>query len=224
MTKPRPTLLKSLFMVGEAEPSALFAAADALVIDETQLDEASQVRFSGFLDRLAVLIDPADTDHLAETLALAVKRGVAGVILAPRCRMVDVQKADVLLSASEAAQGLALGTTRIIATVGDVADSLLAAGRMAGASARLLALAGSGHQLAQSLNVENGAAPVTVARGLVVLTAASAGVLALAEADEGLSGAAFEKACLQDRADGYCGKFVTSPEQVETANRVFGNA
>lgn len=224
MTKPRPTPLKSLFIVGEAEPSAHFAAADALVIDETQLDEASQVRFSSFLDRLFVRIDPADTDYLAETLTLAVKRGVAGVILAARCRVADVQKADVLLSASEVAQGLALGATRIIANMDDFADSLLAAGRMAGASARLVALAGSGHQLAQSLNVESGAAPITVARGLAVLTAASAGVLALAEADEGLSGVAFEKACLQDRADGYCGKFVTSPEQVDTANRVFGRA
>lgn len=222
MTKAHYGPMRSLFLHGSNDHPGMSGAADAFVIAETQLVDSYAARFSSVLDRLFVMVDHRDTDQLAETLARVVEIGAAGVILLSPCRPQDVQKADALLSVAEATQGKALDRTGIIAMAGESAGSVLNAERMAGQSDRLLALGGSGNQLARSLNIERSAVPVAIARGLVVLYAASAGVRAIADADHGLAGIAFETACHADRADGYCGKFVTSPEQVEIANLIFG--
>lgn len=103
-------------------------------------------------------------------------------ILLPDCRgRADLQAADVALGVLEAETGMAAGGLSIIAAIGFSPASFLGTERLSGASARLIALVLDEDALATAIGLPPEAArsassAVVMARGHIILQAASAGV------------------------------------------------
>ena len=103
-------------------------------------------------------------------------------ILLPDCRgRADLQAADVALGVIEAETGMAAGSLSIIAAIGFSPASFLGTERLLGASARLIAMVLDEDALASAIGLPaesaRSASPaITMARGSMILQAASAGV------------------------------------------------
>lgn len=175
---------------------------------------------------LIVRVNPPGTPWYLDDLALIV-RGKPGAVMLPKCSGPgELVALDHHLEALEAASGLARGGIGVLALVTETAASLL---RMDYRGApRLRALCFGAEDLSADLgvvprDVSGGyAAPVALARGVVLLGAAAAGVPALdtpwpdpRDAD-GLAREAAEAA----RA-GFAGKLCIHPAQIAAVNAAF---
>jgi citrate lyase subunit beta/citryl-CoA lyase len=151
-------------------------------------------------------------------------------IMLPQCLGgASVQQLGVRLAVHEAEQGLADGATRIIAMATESARALFGFASYIGCSRRLEGLAWGGQGLSADLGAESDrladgavAAPYALARALMLIGAAAAGVGAIdaAFADfRDIEGLAAEARAA--RRDGFVAKLAIHPGQVAIINAVF---
>ena len=190
------------------------ARAGAL-INEARGKEARGKRAA---PKLFVEVAPLENELIEADLDALFGPGPEGVFL-PCCDgAASLQRMSVKLALREAQAGLADGAIRIGAFAGGDAAAALALRSLTGASPRLAALAfdEAGLRAALGLAFGDGAA-VQMARGAVVLAAASAGVPALAAAvqigeEDGYAAA---------RRDGFHGAMALFPGQIAVIQEAF---
>ena len=233
-----------LFAPGDSEKKMTKAAegeADVVIFDledavaETAKPAAREcVRtfLSGRNDaeraRLWVRINPLDGEHTRADLAAIMPARPGGIMLPKSRGCRDVEELDQLLTAQELAQGIAPGTTPVIALVTEVAAAMFTTGDYAGAP-RLVAMTWGAEDLADSLGAlsnrdADGEYTFTyeLARSLTLLGAAAAGLPAIETIDgdfrnlEGL-----KRRCEKVRRDGYRGMLAIHPAQVPMINAAF---
>lgn len=218
----------------------LKSGADALVIDLSQSDSANapqarenavrslQQAMPTIAPALYVMVHDAENALLREDLAAVIPLAPTGLVLPRAAEGADVQKLDVMISAQEALAGLSPGNIRIVAMAADTAAGVFSAGSYGSKSSRLQALAWSADRLAADLGVSavqntsgSLSAPLEMARSLVLLGAAAAGVAAIDASSPGRDIAAFEAECRAAKACGFSGKFVLDAGQVAIASLIF---
>ncbi|MGD1016151.1 MAG: CoA ester lyase [Roseiarcus sp.] len=235
-----------LFVPGDDERKlvkALSSEADALIVDlEGPLALAAKPGVRGgaaaFLrearrrsprPRLIVRVSPLGGEGIDADLA-AVMPEAPDAIMLPQCLGgASVQQLGVRLAVHEAEQGLADGATRIIAMATESARALFGFASYIGCSRRLEGLAWGGQGLSADLGAESDrladgavAAPYALARALMLIGAAAAGVGAIdaAFADfRDIEGLAAEARAA--RRDGFVAKLAIHPGQVAIINAVF---
>ena len=231
-----------LFAPGDSQrkmDKAVAGPADAVIFDledavvpEARPEARALVR--GMLDRpglarerLWVRINPLEGAALDDLAAIMPGRPAG--IMAPKVRgRADLDRLDHYLTAFEAANGIAQGTTQVIALVTEVAEAMFTTGSYAGAP-RVVALTWGAEDLADSIGASDNRAAdgsysftYELARSLCLLGAAAAGVAAIETIhgdfrdDEGLRRRA-EKV----RREGFRGMLAIHPAQVEIINAAF---
>jgi citrate lyase subunit beta / citryl-CoA lyase len=138
----------------------------------------------------------------------------------------SVQHLAAKLAVFEARAGLADGAMTIIASAAGTPAAIFALGSYKGCSPRLAALSWESGALARALMLDGWPgvvpAPLAVARGLLVLGAAAAGLPALdAPSLHPNEPAEFREECLLARADGFEGKLATRPEEIAIIEEIF---
>lgn len=232
-----PLIMRSCLILGsEAGDShvavALDCGADALLLrlgpcveDDARRSARArtctiigEARRKGGAPKLFVEVAPVESDLIDADLDALFGSGPDGVFL-PSCRGVEnLQRMAVKLAVREAQAGLVDGATRIGAFVGGDPASVLALRSLASATPRLAALAFDEAALSASLGlIEAGGAAIEMARAMVVLAAASAGVAAFAPPVQIGQEAAYGAA----RRDGFAGAMALRPEQVAHIHEVF---
>lgn len=161
---------------------------------------------------------------LAEDDLAAVLPGKPDLIAVPKCEQeADLRALDDKLQHHEARAGIPVGSTRLLA-VCETAAGVLAAREIASASRRVVAVAFGAEDLAADAGLRRSAdnREVAVARALVALSAAAAGVAAIdmITADpRDLERTAREAA--EARGLGYAGKMCIHPLQVAAVHEAF---
>jgi citrate lyase subunit beta/citryl-CoA lyase len=138
----------------------------------------------------------------------------------------SVQHLAAKLAVFEARAGLADGATTIIAGAARTPAAIFALGSYKDCSRRLVALAWDSEALARALGLDSWPgvvpAPLAIARGLLVLGAAAAGLPALdAPSRHPNEAADLRDECLLARADGFEGKLATRPEEIAIIEEIF---
>jgi len=232
-----------LFAPGDSEKKmtkAMAGDADIVLIDlEDAVSEAAKpaarTLVRDFLtanaaqhERLWVRVNPMDGPHTLSDLA-AVMPGKPGGIMLPKVYgRADVERLDHYLSAFEAANGIAAGSTRVIVLVTETAEAMFHTGDYKSAP-RVVALTWGAEDLADSIGASSnrnadGSYGFTyeLARTLCLLGAATAGVAAV----ETIQGDFRDLDGLKARAekvrrDGYRGMLAIHPAQVPVINAAF---
>jgi citrate lyase subunit beta/citryl-CoA lyase len=162
-------------------------------------------------------------DSVAATVA-----GRPDGILLPKCLPEDVRTLDHYLSAFEAAAGIPVAATRIVAIATETPQAVFALGGYAGMSPRLEAITWGAEDLSACLGGNNKTidgeydGPYRLARSLCLLAAAAAGVVAIDtiytdfKDPEGL-----KAECLAARRSGFAAKMAIHPAQLATINEAF---
>lgn len=215
---------------GEADV-ALLDLEDAVAV-ETKPEARAMVRefLNGREDchRLWVRINPVDTDFAIDDL-VAIMPGKPGGIMLPKARgRHDVERLDHYLTVLEAANGIAHGSTRVIALVTEVAEAMFTTGDYAGLP-RLAAMTWGAEDLAADIGAAGNrgadgeyAPTFELARSLTLLGATKAGVLPIdtIHADfrdhDGL-----RRRAERVRSQGYRGMMAIHPDQVAIINEAF---
>ena len=218
--------------VASSADMVLFDLEDAVTVEEkpkarAMVLAALEAQTSG-RERLWVRINPIDGPHALNDLA-AIMPGRPGGIMLPKARgRPDVELLDHYLSALEAAAGIALGATKVIALVTETAEAMYTTGDYAGAP-RLVAMTWGAEDLADSLGASENRNPdgsysftYQLARSLCLIGAATAGVAPI----ETIQGDFRDLERLRVRAeqvrrDGYRGMMAIHPAQVEVINQAF---
>ncbi len=214
-------------------------AADALIIDledSVALDRKDEARgiTSGMLSakrgaqQLYVRVNALDTGRTLGDLAAVLPARPDGIVL-PKCESAEqLRRVALWLDGIEAASGLPVGATRIIAIATETATSIFGLGSYAGATERLAGLMWGAEDLSASLgatgNRAHGAytSPFRLARDLCLMGAAAAGVAAIDTVYtdiEDLDGLADEARAA--RQDGFAAKAVIHPKHVDAVNAAF---
>ena len=175
-----------------------------------------------------VRVNALDTGRSLDDLAAALP-GRPDAIMLPKCESAEqVRKVAGWLDGIEAALGLSVGATRIIAIATETAASIFGLGGYAGVSPRLVGLMWGAEDLAASLGATQNAgaegfySPYRLARDLCLMGAKAAGVAAIdtvytrIDDIEGLTREA-EAA----RRDGFSAKAVIHPKHVAPVNAAF---
>ncbi len=178
--------------------------------------------------RLWVRVNPLDGPHTLSDLAAVMPARPGGIMLPKAEGRQDVERLDHYLSALEVANGIAAGSTPVIALVTETAGSMFHTGDYQGAP-RLVAMSWGAEDLADSIGASSnrnadGSYGFTyeLARSLCLLGAARAGVAAIETIQgdfrdlEGLKARA-EKV----RRDGFAGMLAIHPAQVDVINAAF---
>jgi citrate lyase subunit beta/citryl-CoA lyase len=246
-----------LFVPGDDErkiAKGLASNADALIFDledsvATARKASARVVCARTLEQAAttkqrfVRVNALDTGETLADLA-AIMRGKPDGIMLPKCRSgEDVQLVGHYLSALEAREAIAIGTTRILPIVTENGISMFGLPSYADpALTRLCGMLWGGEDLAADLGaVANRdadgryAAPYQLARSLCLFAAAAASVIAIdavytnfrdaeglrAEAVEALKSGFSAKAAIHpDQIDPINAAFTPSAEDIAWANRV----
>jgi citrate lyase subunit beta/citryl-CoA lyase len=234
--------MRSLFLI-RAEHAAKLAQslelrADAIVLDLAACAGAAERERAGeaaiaFLreaspasgrPRLFVRVGSLLNGSIDDDLAAVMPGGPAAILLPDAIGGAAIQHLGAKLVVHEARSGLADGVTRIIAEIGQSAAGCLALASLVGSSRRLAGLAWNPTGLAAELGTRAGEAePLRVARSLTLLTAVSAGVMAIDAVPQSTKTAdAFAQACRAARRDGFTGNVAIDAQQVAIINEVFG--
>ena len=221
---------------------ALKSGADAVIVDlagaapaERAAARAVAARFleaprgRGLGPTLIVRVTPLGSGETDADLD-AVMAHAPDAILLPSLGAQSVQQLSAKLAVREADFSLADGATRIIA-VAETAQSLFAMGSYRGSSARLAGIAWSALSLRADIGAETDrdpsgghAGPYRLARDLVLIAAASAGVAAIDAAFADLRDRDGLRAeALAARRDGFAGKIAIDATQVGIINDVFAS-
>jgi citrate lyase subunit beta/citryl-CoA lyase len=177
---------------------------------------------------LIVRVNPRGTPWYLADLAAVVPAGPAAVML-PKCAGPDDLRAlDHHLEALETAAGLPVGSIGVVAIVTETAASVFTLGAYAGVAARLTAVCFGAEDLSADLGVAprrpDGSynAAAAYARAAVLAAAGAIGVAAIdtpwpdPRDPDGLRREAVAAA-----ADGFAGKILIHPAQIEIVNAVF---
>ncbi len=164
-----------------------------------------------FFVQIAPVRDPAAEEDVA---ALSVG-GVEGFFLEGCEGPADLQQLSIRLAVREAEAGLPSNALRIVALAAQTPAGVFALGDYAGASTRLAALA------IDDAPLPGGAPARAMARTLLALGAAAAGVAAL-DAAPPSRGSALEASCQAVRRDGFSGLVTAAAGEIPIINRVFG--
>ncbi|MDC0886825.1 CoA ester lyase [Altererythrobacter sp.] len=178
--------------------------------------------------RLWVRINPLETDMAVQDLA-AIMPAKPGGLLLPKSRgREDLERLDNFLTALEAANGIALGLTRVLVLATETAGAMFHCGDYRGAP-RLAGLTWGAEDLSDALGASDNRAPdgsydhpYILARSLCLLGACHAGVqpVETIHADfRDLDG--LEARARDVKRQGYTGMLAIHPAQVEVINRVF---
>ena len=178
--------------------------------------------------RLVVRVNPLGTAWYLADLA-AVARTAPAAIMLPKCRgSADLVVLDHHLTALEAEAGLTPGGIGVIAIATETAASVAGLPSYAACAPRLIALCFGAEDLSADLGIaprrSDGrfTAPVAAARAQMLVAAAAAGVPALdtpwpdPRDPDGMAREAAEAA-----ADGFAGKMLIHPGQIEVAHAAF---
>ena len=179
-------------------------------------------------DRLWVRVNPLDGPHTLEDLAAVMPGRPGGIMLPKVYGRDDVERLDHYLSALEVANGIELGSTKVIVLVTETAAAMFTTGDYAGAP-RVVALTWGAEDLADSIGASSnrnadGSYSFTyeLARSLCLLGAATANVAPI----ETIQGDFKDLEGLRKRAegvrrDGYRGMLAIHPAQVDVINEAF---
>ena len=234
-------LRSPLFAPGDSArkiAKAVASAADAVIIDledsvAASVKEAARpgVAAAVIANRgrdLIVRVNPRGTSWYLGDLATIIPAR-PGAILLPKCTGAeDLRALDHHMEVLEAASGIEIGSIKVIALVTETAPSLFTLGEYAGVAARLIALGFGAEDISGDLGVPprraDGAypAPVVAARAATLAAAAAAGIVAIDTPWPDFRDPAGLRAEGENAAaDGFVGKFLIHPDQIEITNEVF---
>ncbi len=245
MTSAPMTVLRSLlFIPGDSEKKLAKAAevkADAIIIDledsvAAPRKDAARAMAREFLktaprrSKLFVRINPLESDAPKHDLAAVMPGRPDGIVFPKAAGAASVEAISKELDALEKQQGLAAGSTPILAIAAESAAGVLTVGEYAKAKpARLLGLSWGPWDLAADLGAAtnrdaDGAFGFTyrMAMSMTLLGAKAAGVLAIDtphtdfKDEQGLLAL-----CKSIRRDGWNGKLAIHPAQVDVINEGF---
>jgi citrate lyase subunit beta / citryl-CoA lyase len=179
-------------------------------------------------ERVWVRINPLQGPHGLADLAAIMPARPGGIMLPKPRGRADMDLLNHYLTALEAASGITLGATKVIALVTETAESMLAVGSYAGAP-RLAAMTWGAEDLATELGAidnrgENGGYGFTyeLARSLCLVGAAAAGVPAIDTIQADFRDeAGLRRRTAQQRRAGYRGMLAIHPAQVDIINEAF---
>jgi citrate lyase subunit beta/citryl-CoA lyase len=231
-----------LFAPGDSEKKMAKAAASNADIALIDLEDAVAVEAkanaraltAAFLkaqpdtSRLWVRINPLDSEYALHDLA-AVMPGKPGGIMLPKAQGGhDLVVLDHYLSALEAANGIAIGSTKVFPLITETAEGMFTTGTYKNAP-RLVALTWGAEDLADALGASENKNPdgsygftYELARSLCLCGAGAAGVAAIdtIQGDyKDLDG--LRKRATQCRRAGFRGMLAIHPAQVDVINEAF---
>lgn len=214
----------------EAE-SWLACDASALLLDLREPRAAAlaflrQAREFGRRPALYARLGPIEHPGFDQALESMLQAPPDGIFLDGAEGGASIQRLAAKLAVFEARAGLADGAITIIAGAGGTPAAIFALETYKGCSPRLAALAWESAALARALALDPWPgvvpAPLAVARGLLVLGAAAAGVPALdAPSRRPNEAAELREECLLARADGFEGKLATRQEEIAIIEEIF---
>ncbi len=211
---------------------ALFDLEDAVATENKPLARQMVHDFlaarSKGRERLWVRVNPLDGPYTLDDLAAIMPARPGGIMLPKVYGRQDVELLDHYLTAFEAANGIARGSTPLIVLVTETAEAMFHTGDYKGAP-RVVALTWGAEDLADSIGASSnrnadGSYGFTyeLARSMCLLGAATAGVTAI----ETIQGDFRDLDGLKARAekvrrDGYRGMLAIHPAQVDVINAAF---
>jgi citrate lyase subunit beta / citryl-CoA lyase len=238
-------LRSPLFAPGDAArkiAKALASAADAVILDledsvaapakpEARAAVAAELRALAGTPRageVIVRVNPPGTPWYLADLAAAVPAGAAAVML-PKCGGAETLGAlDHHLEALETAAGRPVGSVRVVAIVTETAASVFGLGGYALVAGRLAAICFGAEDLSADLGVPprhaDGAlnAASAFARAQVLLAGGALGVPALDTPwPDPRDPAGLEREARAAAADGFAGKILIHPAQIDAVNAAF---
>ena len=239
-------LRSPLFAPGDSArkiDKAIASAADAVIIDledsvaasakeATRPAVAAAVRANRGRD-IIVRVNPRSTSwYLGDLAAIIPSRPNA--ILLPKCTGAeDLRALDHHMEVLEVASGFEVGSIKIIALVTETAPSLFTLGEYAswinaGVASRLIALGFGAEDISGDLGVPprraDGAypAPIAAARAATLAAASAAGIVAIDTPWTDFRDPAGLRTDAENAiADGFVGKFLIHPDQIDVTNHVF---
>ncbi len=179
--------------------------------------------------KLYVRINALGSGMSADDLAASISPATTGIVLPKAEGGWDMGKLAALMRVAEARAGVDDGATRMIAVVAASASGILNIKSYAGCSKRLEALAWDARELLTDIgaksacdDVGNLTAPFALARAMVLLGAAAAGISAIdGISTTGVDEDALRKECAEAVRDGFTGKMTMDPAQIAIINEVF---
>ena len=217
---------------------AVASAADAVIIDledsvAASAKEATRPAVVAAVEsnrgrNIIVRVNPRSTPWYLGDLA-AIIPSQPNAILLPKCTGADDLRAlDHHMEVLEVASGFEVGSIQVIALVTETAPSLFTLGQYAGVAARLIALGFGAEDISGDLGVPprraDGAypAPIAAARATTLTAAGAGGIVAIDTPWTDFRDPAGLRADAENAvADGFVGKFLIHPDQIEIANEVF---
>lgn len=213
--------------------------ADALILDledsvaadakaAARRETAAMLQATRGRQKLFVRINAFETGLSAADLAAAMPYRPDGIAL-PKCDGPgQVRRLAHMLDALEAANGIAAGSTLVLAIVTETAASLFGLGSYRGCSERLWGMMWGAEDLAASFgatanrDASGVLPPYQLARNLCLAGAAAAGVVAVDTVAVTIDDlAAVEREAREARRDGFMAKGVIHPKHVEPVNAAF---
>lgn len=236
-----------LFVPGDSERKLAKARdnpADALILDleDSVADDRQALARSMVCDylkanpdrsrqQLWVRINPLDNPLSLPDLAAVMPGAPDGICLPKVYSAADVNTLGHYLSALEAREGRAQGSTRILCVATETAASLLTFHTyLSGVSARLSAMTWGGEDLAAALGASDNRNPATgeyddpylLAKSLCLAAARAISVQPVGVVYVNFRDlAGLEADCLRDRRAGFIGKIAIHPDQAAVINRAF---
>jgi citrate lyase subunit beta/citryl-CoA lyase len=233
-------LRTALFAPGDSArkaEKAIASAADAVILDLEDSVSAPgkpaarmatvDVLRASVGRSMIVRVNPRGTEWYLADLA-AIVPAAPGAVMLPKCTgPADLVVLDHHLSALEVSAGLPLGGIGVIAIVTETAASVFTLGSYAGAP-RLVAMCFGAEDLAADLGVAprlaDGSYPAAsaAARAAVLAGAAAAGVQAIDTPwPDPRDPAGLAREATAAAADGFTGKLLIHPDQIEPVQAVF---
>ena len=201
----------ALILAVRADPNSL----PALMMD---LRQAKQNR------KIFVAISALSDPNIAHELACIMSAAPDGIVLPKSLAGRDVQHLSAKLSVAEAENGLVDGATQILAMAANSGHAIFGLSSYAATSARLCGLTWDQNALAQNIGADPLAAPVDVARAMLIFAAAAAQVQAVDGAElNTLDAKSFRTVCEQAKRNGFTGKIARTVEDVAIINDVFAD-
>lgn len=231
-----------LFVPGDSQrkfEKARAGNADALILDledsvSADVKDAARIATRAMLEtprtaqKWFVRVNALDTGMTLADLAAVMPLRPAGIVL-PKCAgKADIDKLASYLDAFEAASGIELESTRIVAVATETAQSIFGLSGYKGASPRLWGLMWGAEDLAASLGAMENATdgvysePFRLARNLCLMGAAAAGLAAIDTVCTTIGDLAHVEAeANAARRDGFTAKAVIHPSHVDPVNAAF---
>ena len=235
-----------LFVPGDSERKLAKgdgAGADALILDlEDAVVPERRPRARGLVreylsarragprrSALWVRVNPLDSCDALADLAAVMPGAPAGIVVPKTGSGADVVRLDHFLSALEAREGIALGSTRILPVATETAGALFGLSSYIGASARLHGLTWGAEDLPAALGATTNRGPdgelafvYQLARALCLAAAVAADVQPVDTVYPDFRDlAGLEKNASRARMDGFTGKIAIHPDQVPIIQAAF---